>query len=169
MACGTLTGYTNPCRTGVGGIRKVWAAFWTSGSAYTIVSGQVTGVTGTPTFVGYEQETESSDFKDNYHTNRVNGTFFSEQDLSLMFLQGSAAKRNEVLYMAQNRLLMVALDEDGIYWIIGRQRGAMLEPSDFSTGKASGDMNGWTLKFKAKEPLPAETLQASVVTTMGLT
>lgn len=169
MSCGTLTGYTNPCRTGVGGIRKVWAAFWTSGTTYTITSGQVTGVTGNPTFVGYEQETESSDFKDQTQPSRINGTMYSEQDLTMMFLQGSASKRNEVLYMAQNRLLMVALDENGIYWLIGRQRGAMLEPSEFNSGKASGDMNGWTLKFKAKEPLPAETLQAGVVTTLGLT
>jgi hypothetical protein len=170
MACALTQGYVAGCRDSNGGIKKFYIAEWTSAWAYTIASGAVTvSTSGAPTFRSYEQEVESGMFEESIQTNRQNGTLFYEQDITMILLKMQATLRNEIYLVAQNKLFVIARDENDKYWLIGRQRGAMLDPSKAGTGTARGDRNGYELKFKGKEALPAEEISATVVTALALT
>lgn len=170
MACALTTGYTSDCRDNSGGIKRFYIAEFTTAWAYTIASGAITvSTSGAPTFRKYEQEIEVGSFEESIQTNRQNGTLFYEQDLTMVLIKMQAVLRNEIYLVAQNRLFIIARDENDKYWITGRQRGVMLEPSKAGTGTARGDRNGYELKFKGKESLPAEEISAAVVTALALT
>lgn len=169
MSCALTTGYSLPCRDSVGGVKRFYLMEWDSADTLNISGGTVIGWTGYATFRKYEQEEETSVYSEAIQTSRTNGTQFYEQDLTAVLYKGQASIRNEIYLLAQNRLFIIVRDENDKYWLMGRQHGAMLEPSTFSTGTARGDRNGYELKFKAKEPLPAEEIDSSLVTTLGLT
>lgn len=169
MACALTQGYAAGCRDSNGGIKKFYIAEWTSAWAYTLSGGTIaTSVSGAPTFRAYEQEIESGMFEESIQTNRQNGTLFYDQDITMILLKMQASLRNEIYLVAQNKLFIIARDENDKYWIVGRQRGAMLEPSKAGTGTARGDRNGYELKFKGKEALPAEELSAAAVASLLL-
>lgn len=169
MPCALTTNLSLDCRDSIGGIKRFYVATWASGASFTIVTGTVTVASGMGTIYKYEQEEETGLFEEQYQASRENGSLFFEQDATAIFLKGQAATRNELLLLAKNRLFIIARDNNDKYWLIGRQTGAILEPSKFTTGTAKGDRNGYELKFKAKEPLPAEELSAAVVTALALT
>lgn len=170
MACALTQSLSLDCRDSNGGVKKIYVANWTSAWAFTVTTGTVTASTsGAPTFYGYEQEIETANFTEAIQANRVNNSLFYEQDVTAVLYKGAATKRNELYLLAQSRLFVIVRDENDKYWLVGRQRGAMLEPSTFNTGTARGDRNGYELKFKAKEALPAEEVSATVVTALGLT
>lgn len=169
MACALTSNLTLDCRDSIGGIKRFYVSEWASGTTWTVTTGTVTAVSGNGTFRKYEQEEETGLFEEQWQASRENGTLFFEQDATMIFYKGQATTRNELLLVAKNRLFIIARDNNDKYWLMGRQSGAMLEPSKFTTGTAKGDRPGYELKFKAKELAPAEELSASVVTTLGLT
>jgi len=170
MACALTTGYSLDCRDSNGGIKRFYIAEFTTAWSYTLSGGTIaTSVSGAPTFRKYEQEIETGMFEESIQTSRTNGTLFYEQDLTMVLFKMQATLRNEIYLVAQNRLFIIARDENDKYWMVGRQRGAMLEPSKAGTGTARGDRNGYELKFKGKEALPAEEVSATVVAALSLT
>lgn len=170
MSCALTTAYSLDCRDSIGGVKKIYFGVWSANTSWTITTGTVTAiVTGAPTFYGYQQEIETANWAEQIQTNRANGTLFYEQDVTAILYKMQATLRNEIYLLAQNRLVIIVLDENGKYFMLGRQRGAMMEPSTSGSGTARGDRNGYELKFKAKEPLPAEEVSSSVVSTLGLT
>lgn len=170
MACALTQGYAQVCRDNSGGIKRFYIAEWSTAWAYTVSGGTiVTSTSGAPTFFKYEQELETGTFDENIQASRTNGTLFFDQDVTMVLFKMQASLRNEVYLLAQNRLFIIARDENDKYWLVGRQRGAMLEPSKAGTGTARGDRNGYELKFKGMESVPAEELSAAVVAALNLT
>lgn len=170
MACALTQGYALDCRDNSGGIKRYYIAEFTTAWAYTLSGGTIaTSVSGAPTFRRYEQELETGSFEEPIVPSRTNGTLFYTQDVTMVLFKMQASLRNEIYLLAQNRLFIIARDENDKYWLIGRTRGAMMEPSKAGTGTARGDRNGYELKFKGMESVPAEELSATVVAALSLT
>ena len=81
----------------------------------------------------------------------------------------SAAHRNNLLTLAYNRLMIVVKDANGINFLMGQVNGADLTTGEGTTGKALGDMNGITLTFTAKEPVPANVLSDAIYASLQIT
>lgn len=169
MACALTQGYAQVCRDSNGGIKRFYIGEFSTTPTFTIASGVITAISGAPTFYKYEQEIETGSFEETIQANRQTGTLYYDQDVTLVMFKMQAVLRNEIYLLAQNRLWIIARDENDKYWLVGRARGAMLEPSKAGTGTARGDRNGYELKFKGKESVGAEELAPALVTTLGLT
>ena len=97
-----------------------------------------------------------------------NGTLFYETTLNLFIKKLSAASRNNLNKMAQNRLMIVIRDANDTYWLMGQTRAAYKTgTNEAKTGKAMGDANGYNVTFMAREPEPLNVVASDQIA--GLT
>lgn len=146
MACALTSGYTLDCRDSVGGVIELY--FIEAGNVTNIneASGNVTAITKASgkVFRKYEQEQDTAFFVENLNSNVQNGTIFYQQELTLVINKMATALRNELLLLIKNRLVAIAKDANGTYWLLGKTRFLHATAGNSGTGTASADRNGYT-------------------------
>lgn len=169
MACNLTSGWTIDCKDSQGGIVKVFIANGPAVS-FTETAGVITaisdagGTLGPADFFEFEVPKQTSSLTETVNASTENGTVFYQQDLILVFNKMEAAKRNQILLMAQNEdLVVVAKDGNGKYWSIGITRGASLTAGSLTSGTAYGDRNGGELTLTGLEPAPMFEVTGSIV------
>ena len=151
------------------GIQPTSVTIGVTGASAGIITG-VTGATGDWYEISFWPET--ADFKDNVDQNITNGTNFSTQTLTITVPRREAAKYfgnglgNGITNLRQKLLSVIVLDANGNYWMMGLNNGVICQKIDGGTGKAKGDMNGYTFTFEAKEPFAAYQIASSVATSL---
>jgi exosome complex RNA-binding protein Rrp4 len=165
MPCSTINGYEIDCRDSVAGIKEIYLAEYNNIASYTESSGVCTAISmvGATKFFTYQMEKENAEFMDNGTGSVENGTLFYAQELKFTMKKLSAAKRNTVKLLAQNRLVAIVLDQNGLYWILGRHNGLDLLTYSAKSGKAMGDLNGYELTLTGKETNPVYSFTGSLV------
>ena len=166
MACNIVQGREIDCRDSVGGIPEITLTEFTNvpiGNV-TYSSGVITAATciAGKRFFTYQLEKENAQFDTKIVVSVENGTTYCESTLTLSLKKMSAALKNNLLTLAYNRLHINLKDANGTIWWMGLQNGADMTEAAGSTGKALGDMNGESLTFISKEPLPPHTLSAAI-------
>ncbi len=167
MACNIIDGSVINCRDSIGGIKTIWLAQYGDIASYTESSGVVTAISmvSGKKFWSYELEKENASMEEKETTSVENGTTFWEQDLSFTIKKLSAAMRNSMKILAQNRLVAVVLDQNGLYWVLGRYNGLdKVGTNTAKTGKAMGDLNGYELAFMGKETNPMYSFTGTLPT-----
>jgi len=164
MSCALTTGYALGCRNSVGGIRNVRLAAF-AGVTEAISSGTVTGVTVSPAsgFYLYDLPKQTSQFTETITPSTENGTVFYQQDLQIVLNRMSVALRNEILLLAQQRLVAIVQDRNGLFWMLGADAGLELSAGTGQTGTAMGDRNGYDLTFTALETFPMLAVSSGIV------
>jgi len=157
MACLLNSGYTLGCRDSIGGISLAYIGNFDADQTYTLdASNNIVGVTGsTVSYYTFEQEMETGTFNQTGAYSTENGTIFFTQELTLMFHKNDASLRNQLLILSQANLSIIVKDQRSQYWLLGFQNGVRVTAGAMNTGKAFGDMNGVTITFTGKEPVPA--------------
>jgi len=74
--------------------------------------------------------------------------------------------KNNIKVLAQNRLMIIVKDNNGVYWVLGQTRGIDATDIKITSGKAFGDMSGSTITFTGKEPDFDNQLTASLITAL---
>ncbi len=165
MACALTSGYTLDCRDSVGGVIELY--FIEAGNVTNIneASGNVTAITKASgkVFRKYEQEQDTAFFVENLNSNVQNGTIFYQQELTLVINKMATALRNELLLLIKNRLIAIAKDANGTYWLLGKTRFLHATAGNSGTGTASADRNGYTFTFTALEPALAPTVDSTII------
>lgn len=174
MPCLIVQGNTIDCRDSVGGsgLSLLIGEYLNVPQAnITASSGVISAMTCSAgkRFFKYELTKEDAQFTDSVKISVENGTVFSEQTLTFTIKKMSAALRNNLLTLAYNRLMIVVKDANGVNYVMGQVNGADLTGNEGTTGKAMGDMNGYTLTFTAKEPVPANTISDAIYATLQIT
>jgi hypothetical protein len=169
MACNLTTGRALACRDSVGGIKSIYVTELENKDTLTSATpGLISAFTlaeGTQ-FWEVELIKETSFFTDNITGSTENGTLFSDQALTVIFNKGDVDTRNFVKLMAQNRLMVIVLDRNGIYWLLGESNGLDLVTGNFSSGTAMADRNGYELSFVGKEPNQAQSVTSGLMATL---
>lgn len=169
MACNLTSGWTIDCKDSQGGIVKVFIAngpvvtFNETAGVITSIS-DAGGTLGPADFFEFEVPKQTSSLTETVNASTENGTVFYQQDLILVFNKMEAAKRNQILLMAQNEdLIVVAKDGNNKYWSIGITRGASLTAGSLTSGTAYGDRNGGELTLTGLEPAPMFEVSGTIV------
>lgn len=168
MACTIINGREIDCRDSVGGIEEVYITEWSNVASITESSGVVTSISmnSGKKFFTFQLEKENATFDETENASVENGTLFYEGVLSFTTKKMTAAARNAFNILAKNRLMIIFKDRNGSYWLLGRAGGAdKVGDNKASTGKAFGDMNGYTLTFTTKEKEPMYSFTGTVPTT----
>lgn len=169
MSCILENGYALGCKDNTGGIQEFYIGNFSGVTTYAVDStGIVTGGTNAPIFYRFEQRNEVGEFTQEGQHSVENGTNFWNQTSVMTLYKYQASIRNLLYTMAQTRLQVIVLDQNGKYFLIGEQNGADMTASTGSAGKAYGDLNGSTFTLLAKEPSPAREISSTYFATLTI-
>ncbi len=165
MACLMTTGRKLACKDAVGGIKAIYFAdYGTLGTATIGVTGYVTAFTGTA-YTLYQYDVKSaSGLEQTINSSDDNGTTFFEQTLTCVLTKLDPLTQVELQKLIATRPHVFIQDNNGNYLSVGMTRGTNTTGS-ISTGVALGDLNGYTLTITAQEPLMAQFVTSTLVTT----
>jgi hypothetical protein len=168
MACTLIQGNSIPCRESVGGIAEIYIASLGDKSSITTTSGVITAFTmaSGKKFWTYAMERENASFTSTTTVSFENGTKFDAQSGSFMIKQLNSSNRNEIDTLCKSRLMIIAKDNNGVYWLYGEVNGLNVTTSAATTGKAFGDMNGFTITFEGNETAPPKEVTAALLATL---
>lgn len=168
MACILTQGYNLDCRDSYGGLSTVYIMELANATTITQAAGIVTAITkaSTKKFFEYKLIAFTADADDNLTASRENGTSFSTQGIRFPINKMTVAVRNELLLLAQNRLLVVIVDQNGSGWLYGKINGMMIATVGAKTGTALADRNGYELVFEGMEKEFAPNVDAATLLTL---
>ena len=169
MACALTSNYTLDCRDSIGGLVEIYFIEEGNVESITEASGVVTAITKASgkVFRKYEQDQDTAFFVENLNSNVQNGSQFYQQELTIVCNKMQTATRNELLLLNKNRLIAVAKDANGAYWLLGKTRFLHATAGNSGSGTASGDRNGYTFTYTALEPSLAPSVDSTIIA--GLT
>ena len=170
MSCSNLTaGFTLDCNDSQGGIEKLFIAngpVTSIAEAAGIVTAiNVGGSALVPAdFFVFETPRQTSSLTETQTPSQENGTVTYDQALTMVFNKMEAAKRNQLLLMAEaTSMVVVAKDNNGKYWSIGLERGAFMTSGTATSGVAYGDRNGYEVVVSGMEKAPIYEVTGSIV------
>lgn len=173
MACALTQGYNLDCREGIGGIKEVYIIELANISSMTESSGVITAITKVTgkRFWKYSLVRETSNTTETLTGNEQNGTFFIAQQVQIILNKRQASVRNEILLLAKNNLVIIAVDNavPGVTakaWMFGKTQGLILASGTAESGTAWGDRNGYTLPFAGNEPELAPEVLFSLIASL---
>jgi hypothetical protein len=155
LNCSLSAGYQLPCRS-TGGIQEIYIGTY-NGNALQYIFGtdsSIIGFTGsTVSFYGFQQPAQIGSYVEAGQGSIENGTFFYEGTLEMTLQQMTQALANTINTLGIGRWRAILLDQNGLYWLVGRQNAVYVTTSTPSLGKAFGDLNGTVITFQSDEPL----------------
>lgn len=168
MACVLTQGYNLDCRDSYGGVKEIYITETSSVNAITASAGVITAIdkTGTKVFFKYNLVAHTAEADQEATPSRENGTFMVKQTVKFPINKMTVAVRNELLLLAQNRLYIVVVDNNGIGWLFGEGNGMMLAPTTAKTGRLLGDRNGYELTFESDEKTFCQQVDAATLLTL---
>jgi len=168
MACALTQGYNLDCRDSYGGVKEIYIAETSSVTAITASAGVITAIdkTGTKVFYKYNLVAHTAEADQELTPSRENGTTMVKQTIKFPINKMTVAVRNELLLLAQNRLNIVVVDNNGVGWLFGEVNGMMLAPTTAKAGKLLGDRNGFELTFESDEKTLAQQVDAATLLTL---
>lgn len=103
-------------------------------------------------------------------TGRVTDTGgnFYEEVVTIKIPKITAAKRTKIAQLTGKLLSVIVKDNNGQYWLVGENLGALLTERPAQTGDKRDSENGYILTITANEPQAERVLDAAVVTALGL-
>jgi hypothetical protein len=166
MSCALTQDYTLDCRDAFGGIKTIYLMEWDNATTINAASGVVTGITKATgkLFRKYALIHQTASVDEQKTGSRENGTSSVKQTVKFPINKQTVAVRNEIELLSQNRLLVIALDNNGTGWIYGKDNGLMLTTGDVKSGVKLADRNGYELTFEGEEKELAYKVDS---TTMG--
>lgn len=170
MACSiTINGRAFPCKTGIGGIKRVWAAQWTDGMWDAILDGAVADSTDSLTMRSFELTKNSGSLQQTVTASMENGTVFYSQVVTMVMPLLTANGNDEISDLLSARVSLIVEDNNGNLMIMGHALGCEVSGGDIGTGTGKGDLNGYNVQFTAEETLPAPFIVDASATNLTLT
>lgn len=167
MACPINLSFTLDCKDNKGGIKTIYlAVFPSNGLSYspTIASGVITAWSSASSkFFTYQVRTGIATGNDKATVTKANGTKMYAPALTTQIEKMSAASVVELNNMIANRLLVIVLDRNGKYWLMGYNNGMDVTEMDGQFGTAMGDFNGYKLSLAGEEESPMLEVTSGIV------
>jgi len=165
MACSLTTGRKVPCKSAVGGIKTIYFTDYGTLGTPTIVEGEITLITETPTWFQFDVKGASS-LETAINSSRENGTTFYESTLTMALTFQEKATQEELKLIAHGRPHVAVEDYNGNYFVVGLEHGAEVTGGTISTGAAMGDLSGYNLTIVAQETAPPYFITSNLITDM---
>ena len=153
MPCSVTNGRALPCKSGVGGLKSIYFAPYTSTTAaLTDSSGTIT-LDESVSFYKYEIKGNSS-LETSINSSRENGSTFYESTLNVTFTFIDVATQEQIKLLSHGRPQIVIEDYNGNHFLMGKDHGSEVTGGTVVTGAAMGDLSGFTLTLTAQETAP---------------
>lgn len=166
--CSLTQGLNLDCRDSFGGVKRVLVIEFDNISSYTLTSGVISAITrvATKTFKEYKLVTFTGDAKTAGAHDRAQGTSTFKQTISFPINKMTTSVKQEIELLAKNRLVFIVEDNNGTYWLYGKDFGLMATTTESMTGVALADRNGYMLTFEGDEKAFEMEVQSSIITAL---
>lgn len=157
------------CDDAVGGIKQgsILISQWENIDTFTVTDGEVTALTqvAATNFYSYKINKEIADIVSTENFSEENGTWFVESVLNFMLSKLSKEKNTEMKLLASKPVTIIYQDMQGTNFIMGLNEGARKVggTNQSATGKAKGDLSGYTLGFTSRQSDYPYEIDATVV------
>ena len=167
-SCAIASGFTKSCRDQIGGIKTIYLTELTNKSTLTYSSGLIATFTlsSGKKFWTFEVEQASATASDDLKPNAANGSLYYEHKLTMPLVKRSATMSHVIKLIAQNDVMAIILDQNGLYWLLGGLNGLKMQDSTSPFGTAMADKNGYDLQFLGMESLHALQVPSNLITTL---
>lgn len=163
--CLLTQGFLLECNEGVGGVKEIFIANWEQfASGVTFTTDPLTNIS----IITALPDVELFRYQPNRNTgaltvtptaNLENGTLYYVQAVELTLGKLAPDKKYELELLSKAKVaVFVRLYDDQIV-MVGRTDGAFLTAGTYQSGKAKGDLNGYTLTLTAEEPNQPDFLE----------
>jgi len=164
MACDISLGRNEVCNDSVGGLNAIYII--NKGALGTITydatnTDAIESVAGSPLGHKYELNTEASSFDQNIVVSGDTGTTVYEQTLNITLKDLNIATHKEFKLLVWSNPHVIIRDRNDNFFMMGVKFGAYASGGTVNTGAAMADLSGYTLTLMAREPLPANFLEAT--------
>jgi len=169
MPCALTQDYNQAtCGDLFGGLSTVYIIEFPLVEAVPVTAGAATAVTKATAafFRKYSLKVSTADADEALTVNRENNTSMVKQSLRFPIQGLSVSIRNEIELLKQNLLMVVIVDENGMGWLYGKDRGMRLLTTNAKTGKILSDFNGYELAFDAEEKELAVQVSPTIILTL---
>ena len=163
MACLINSALALDCMDSLGGVKVAYILAGEIASTTENEGGEIDGVTGTGSFYEFQLAKDTAFYNETITPSNTNGSLFYQGELTIVLQKMDAAKRNQILLLAQNRDLRIAfVDNNNVTYIAGLSRGMVMSSGTAATGTAVADLNGYTLTFQSQEPKSAAIVEGTL-------
>jgi hypothetical protein len=161
MACDLSAGRNVACKDVTGGIFAVYFVDYGDLGDITLTADEVTDVSGT--FSAYKYLVKGANSLEQAITSEPdNGTTFFEQTLTLNLQKLTKEDLVQLKLLSYGRPHAVIEDNNGNFFLAGKENGLSVSGGTITTGAAMGDMSGTSgLTLTGQEVLPANFIASA--------
>jgi hypothetical protein len=173
MPCALTTDYTfATCIGGQGGAQKVFITEWANlsgaGSTFTATAGVITAwtlATGKK-FRTYSVDQEQVLFTDPLAVSDETGAIVYTPTVAFTIKGFSITNFLEIALIAKNYLCIIVLDNNGLYWVYGKDRPMKMVSASADGGQKLEDGQKQLLSFNGKDSVHMYQMNAALITAL---
>lgn len=174
MSCDIAAGRIEPCKDSIGGLDAIYFINDGDLTGYTMDATNtdvIEAVSGTPSAYKFDLKGNST-YQEDIVSSRENGTTFFQQVLTVTLKKLDVATHKAVKLLAYGNPKVIVKDNNGNFFMAGKDFGMDVTGGTVVTGGAMGDLSGYTLVLTGMEKAPANFFEATTeagLTTAGFT
>lgn len=156
MACTiTLSGLTNDCGANLSGLTKILVGNYdTAKLTKGVEDGTVTVGEGA-TFYEYIPAKNTGSLTKTLTKDETTGVLYYTNEVVAQFNKMSVDNAKEIEELAKGRLVLIAVDKNGMNWALGVDDYVYVSAVSGQTGAGLDDGNFWTITFTEHSQSPA--------------
>lgn len=149
----TLGGLPKDCTPNKGGIKAIYIANFdevTVGDPEGDVISSIT-LSGGTKFKGYAFRPETGSMTSTLTADKTTGANFVTTDINLVFTKLETRKRIEMATLSLGELSAIVLDENGKYWMVGKDNPLTASAGSANSGVARADGSNYSITLQSVE------------------
>lgn len=151
MPCNqSLSGLARDCSPNMGGIKRIAFANYEDVTSVSVTTNKISTITmaSSAKFKEYALPKNTASFTSALQKDENAGTFFFQTTLNLLLNRMSTTNRVEIVALAQNELVALVEDGNGVWWYLGKDEAMSSTAGDVAaTGTTRTERNGYNLSF----------------------
>lgn len=156
MACTiTLSGLTNDCAANLSGLTKILVANYDTVKLTKGEDGGTVTVGEGGTFYEYIPAKNTGSLTKTLTKDETTGVLYYTNEVVAQFNKMSVDNAKEIEELAKGRLVLIAVDKNGMNWALGVDDYVSVSAVSGQTGAGMDDGNFWTITFTEYSQSPA--------------
>lgn len=156
MACTiTLSGINNDCAANLSGLTKILVANYDSAKLTKGVEDGTVSVGEGATFYEYIPAKNTGSLTKTLTKDETTGVLYYTNEVVAQFNKMSVDNAKEIEQLAKGRLVLIAVDKNGMNWALGVDDYVSVTAVSGQTGAGIDDGNFWTITFTEYSQSPA--------------
>lgn len=160
----SLKGMGKECAGAVAGLKRLLiglASEWTLTPNSSTHKVTLTGKDTSATFYEYYITDESSSLTSTLTVNSQNGVKYYTNTVNATFVRMRPEKHLELMALANEKLIVIAVDNNNEYWVLGYGSSATASEETAQSGQAFDDLSGYQITLTQRSaylPFGTDTL-----------